>query len=186
VLRTILLILFLLATDLGTVNAFSLIPSLKTTNTEKTDPQLEKVVIDGLYYDWTVYYTNVKYEEKQCYMVSFGKKQEGNYKVPRKPFIAITIFKNKNTEEFSVFADYKYKIKSAIYLGIGNKQFRLFTNEMHAWAKTSSEDTMIIENLMKADNVRIRGETVSGEYTIDYYELNGMARAYKRIHELCR
>jgi hypothetical protein len=165
--------------------AFGLIPQTNKKEVKK-NPELDKVVIDGIYYDWIVYYTNVKDEEKQCYMVAFAKKQEGNYKKSRKPFISITIFKSKNTEEFSVFADYQFKIKSAIYLGIGNRQFRLFTNDKYAWTKNGNEDSAIIQNLMDVNLIKIRGETITGEYTIDSYELKGIARAYKKIHELCR
>ncbi|MDR0572018.1 MAG: hypothetical protein LBG48_04175 [Rickettsiales bacterium] len=147
---------------------------------------IDNVVLDGVYYDWLVYYTDTKEEEKQCYMVSFAKKQEGNYKKTRNPYISVTIFNAKNTEEFSVFADYQFKIKSAIYLGIDNKQFRLYTKEYNAWTKSSDEDYNIIQAMLNGTLIRVRGETITGEYTIDYYEIKGMFRAYNRIHELCR
>jgi hypothetical protein len=147
---------------------------------------IDNVILDGIYYDWIVYHTETKIEEKQCYMVSFAKDKYGNYKKERNPFISITFFNSKNAEEISIFADYQYKIKSAIYLGFGGKQFRLFTEGEYAWTKSSDEDRIIIQNLLEIDTLRVRGETITGEYTIDTYKIKGMARAYKRIHELCK
>jgi hypothetical protein len=154
-------------------------------NARASDPDLSKVVVDGIYYDWTTYHTDVRDEEKQCYMVSFAKRLGGNYKKERMPYISITIFKSKNAEEFSVFAGYDYKIGSAIYLGVDNKQFRLFTKGQNAWAKNSDEDGLIIRTLMGANSIKIKGETITGEYAIDDFELKGMARAYQKIRDIC-
>jgi hypothetical protein len=168
--RKVFFVLIVLTFGLGSVHA----------------SDMDKVVVDGVYYDWITYFTDVKEEEKQCYMVAFAKQSGGNYKKSRKPYISVTIFKAKNAEELSVFADYDYKIGSAIYLGVDNKQFRLFTKGQNAWAKNSSEDSTIIRALLDADSIKIKGETLTGEYTIDTYELKGMTRAYKKIHDLCK
>ena len=146
---------------------------------------LSNVVVDGAFYDWNVYFIDDLSGEKKCYIASFAKKTIGNYKKERKPYIMIAYFKAKEKEEVSVFADYDYKLKSSIYLGIDNKQFRMFTKGKYAWAKNTSEDRSIIKEMLKSDIIRTRGETLTGEYTVDTYSTEGLSRAYKRMKELC-
>lgn len=149
------------------------------------DKQNINVVVDGAYYDWNVYYIDDLDGEKKCYIASFAKKSIGNYKKERKPYLMIAYFKVKEAEEISMFADYEYKLKSSIYIGIDNKQFRMFTKDKMAWAKSSQEDKIMIKEILKAKEVKVRGETITGEYTVDTFSTNGLARAYKRMMEIC-
>ena len=144
-----------------------------------------KVVVDGAFYDWNVYYIDDLSGEKKCYIASFAKNTIGNYKKERNPYIMIAYFKARNAEEVSIFADYDYKLKSNVYVGIDNKQFRMFTKGKFAWAKNSAEDKTIIKEMLDAKVVKTRGETLMGEYTVDTYSTKGLARAYKRMRELC-
>ncbi len=144
-----------------------------------------KVVVDGQYYDWNVYYIDDLSGEKKCYIASFAKKSIGNYKKERHPYIMIAYFKVKEVEELSVFADYDYKLKSSIYVGIDNKQYRMFTKDKMAWTKSTQEDKNMIKELLKAKEIRTRGETINGEYTVDTFSTDGLGRAYKRMRELC-
>lgn len=144
------------------------------------------VVVDGAYYDWNVYYIDDLSGEKKCYIASFAAKSIGNYKKERKPYIMIAYFTAKNAEEISIYADYDYKLKSSIYLGLDNKQFRMFTKGRMAWAKNSAEDKSIIKEMLAVNEIRTRGETITGEYTVDTYSTKGLARAYNRMKELCK
>ena len=152
----------------------------------ETEEEESEVVPDSVFYDWVVYYTNGKEEEKKCYIATFAKEQKGNYKEPRQPYIMISIFKEKNTEKVSVYSGYTFKINSAIYLGIDNKQFRLMTEGDRAWAANNDEDRIIIKELLNAKTIKIKGETISGEYTIDTYSTEGITRAYNKMQELCK
>ena len=163
------------ATDIKTTN------KVETVETNK-DPN---IVLDSVYYDWYVYYTLDKEEEKKCYIATFATEQKGNYTAKRKPYIMVSTYNATNIEEISVNCGYRFKIKSSIYLGIDNQQFRLLTNDDMAWATTRQEDKIIIEALMGSDTVKVKGETIDGKYTIDYYSVKGLARAYKKMKELC-
>lgn len=145
----------------------------------------EKIVVDGSYYDWNVYFIDDYSGNKKCYIASFAKESIGNYKKERKPYIMITHFKAREVEEVSIFADYDYKLKSSIYVGIDNKQYRMFTKGKLAWAKNTQEDKNIIQALLGASVIRTRGETLTGEYTVDTFSTKGLARAYKRMKDLC-
>ncbi|MDR1499204.1 MAG: hypothetical protein LBS34_02865 [Rickettsiales bacterium] len=153
--------------------------------TAANDPS-QNVVVDGAYYNWNVYYIDDLSGDKRCYIASFAETSIGNYKKERKPYIMITHFMAKDTEEVSVFADYDYKLKSSIYIGIDNKLFRMFTKGKMAWTKDLQEDKIMIKELLLAKAVKVRGETIVGEYTVDNYSTNGLARAYSRMKELCR
>lgn len=143
------------------------------------------VIVDGSYYDWNVYHIDDLSGEKKCYIASFAVKSIGNYKKERKPYIMIAYFTAKDAEEISIYADYDYKLKSSIYVGIDNKQYRMFTKGKMAWAKSQQEDKNIIKEIIQANEIKTRGETVTGEYTVDTYSSKGLARAYKKMKELC-
>lgn len=151
----------------------------------RSNESISNVVVDGSYYDWNVYYMDDLSGNKKCYIVSFAKKTIGNYKNDRKPYLMIAYFKAREVEEVSVFADYNYKLKSSIYVGVDNKQFRMFTKDKFAWTKSVNDDKMLITEILKAKEIKIRGETVNGEYTVDTFSTNGLTRAYKRMIELC-
>lgn len=151
----------------------------------RSNEPMNSVIVDGSYYDWNVYYMDDLSGNKKCYIVSFTKKTIGNYKKDRKPYLMIAYFKAREVEEVSVFADYNYKLKSSIYVGVDNKQFRMFTKDKFAWTKSVNDDKMLIKEILKAKEIKIRGETVNGEYTVDTFSTNGLTRAYKRMIELC-
>ena len=155
------------------------------TKTFANDNATENIVVDGSYYDWNVYFIDDYSGNKKCYIASFSTESIGNYKKERKPYIMITHFKAREVEEVSIFADYDYKLKSSIYVGIDNKQYRMFTKGKLAWAKNTQEDKNIIQALLGAKTIKTRGETITGEYTVDTFSTKGLARAYKRMKELC-
>ena len=142
--------------------------------------------LDGVYYDWSVFVLDDLGSEKQCYMVAFPKNSIGNFKKKREPYILITKYQDRQTEEVSLYAGFEYKIASDVYISIDGKQFILFTKGDIAWAKSKKDDKTIIETLLKAYKLKIRAESVHTEYVVDEYSLKGMSRAYKRIKELCK
>lgn len=144
-----------------------------------------KVVLDGVFYDWIVYYTDEKLEERKCYIVTFATKSEGNYKERENPYIMIAISNDRNVEEVSINSGFLYKKNSAIYLGVENKQFKLFTKDNFAWAKNNIEDKIIIKEILNSEILRVRSESLNGEFSIDTYSTKGIARAYKQMQNLC-
>ncbi len=145
-------------------------------------------VYSGQYYNWHVYKLFKNDGEKICYIASFTQKQIGNYKAARKPYIMVSYFKSKEKEEFSTFGDYTFKLNSIIYLAIDSSQYKLLTKGKLAWLKTSMEDKQLIDLMLKASDdkeMRIRGETTNGEYTIDYYSMQGFLPAYNKMKTLC-
>jgi len=141
--------------------------------------------LDGTYYDWNVFTLEEVGKPKKCYVASFPNKQIGNHKAERKPYILITRYEGKNLEEVSIYSGYEYKISSEIYVAVDDNQYRMFTKDDIAWAKTSEQDKQMIEDMLRGDNLRVRGESSVGTYSVDEYSLKGISMAYKRIKELC-
>lgn len=144
-------------------------------------------IFDGKYYNWEVFKLIKEDGERLCYIASYPIKTVGNYKKDeRNPYLMITYFKSKEKQEVSVFSDYKYKINSLIHLMVDNNKFEMVTNDQYAWTKSKSEDKQLIENLLKAKLIKVRGESAKNEYTVDYYTTKGLFVAYNRMMELCK
>ena len=143
-------------------------------------------VLDGIYYDWSVFVLDELNSEKKCYIVSFPTKSIGNYKNKREPYILITRYKEKEVEEVSLYVGFEYKISSHVYISIDGKQYSLVTKGDIAWAKTKEQDRSIIEDLLNGYILKIRAESVNAEYVVDEYSLKGIIRAYKRMKKLCK
>lgn len=146
----------------------------------------EKVIVDGKYYDWNVYYVDELGNSRKCYIASFAKESIGNYGEPRKPYIMITFFTANGVEEIGIYGDFEYRKNGYIIINVDGKQIKMFTKGNMAWAKNRQEDRDIIALLLNASNiVKVRSESINGKYAIDSYSLLGLARAYKRMMELC-
>jgi len=141
--------------------------------------------VDGTYYDWTVFELDEAGKGKKCYIASFPKNSVGNYKGKREPYILITKFKNKKVEEVSVFSGYEYKLNSDIFVSVDGKQYRMFTKDDIAWAKTPEQDKEMIEKIIAGQEIKIRTESAKGAYSVDTYSLKGATKAYKRMRDLC-
>ncbi|MDR3290285.1 MAG: hypothetical protein LBT02_03320 [Rickettsiales bacterium] len=143
-------------------------------------------VLDGIYYDWSVFTLTKSGEEKKCYTVSFPHKKLGNYKKNREPYILVTRFQEKKIEEVSIYSGFEYKIASNVYISVDGQQFAFKTKEDVAWTKTKEEDKKIIEIFLDSMGIKVRAESAKLEYIVDEYSLKGFVRAYKRIRELCK
>lgn len=162
---------------------YSTIASNISSGTEK-----QNVVVDGKYYDWIVYYIDEIGSEKKCYIASFAKETKGNYTGDRKPYIMIVRFNTREIEQISIFSGFSYKKNGFIYLSLGNEHTRMVTKDDRAWNRTEEEDKAIITKLVNSDSdtIKVRSDSSDGKYAIDTYSLNGFARAYKRMKDLCK
>lgn len=141
--------------------------------------------VDGTYYDWTVFELDEAGEGKKCYIASFPKKSIGNHPIKREPYILITRFNDKKVEEVSIFSGYEYKLNSDIFVSIDGKQYRMFAKDDIAWAKNEEQDKEMIQKMLSGKEMKIRGESAKGTYSVETYSLKGVTRAYKRMKDLC-
>jgi len=139
------------------------------------------------FYNWRIYeIADEDPDFKKCYIVNNPVNSDTNDTSRKKPYIMITRFQKDRVEEISVFGGFDFKISSHILFLVDSNQFRLKTKSDYAWAKTRAEDVRIIETMLISSSVKIRSDSAIGTYAIDEYNLKGIAKAFKRMREICR
>jgi len=96
---------------------YLLIAVLLTPNHSLSAPK--KFIINGSYYDWTVY-ENKDDNNKECYITSFAINKFGSHKTKRISYITVTLFKNSKIQEFSINNGLDYELNGTIFLKINN------------------------------------------------------------------
>ncbi|MCE3255206.1 MAG: hypothetical protein K0R25_700 [Rickettsiaceae bacterium] len=142
--------------------------------------------VDSIYYGWAVYEHGKNEGDKKCYIASTPHKSDSSYTANRNPYLAITRYSKTRSEEVSVNAGYEYKLNSDVYLLIGKTQKQLYTKNNIAWARSDYDDKEIIKLMLQSEYFKARSDSSTGNYSIDEYELKGIARAYARMKELCK
>jgi len=142
--------------------------------------------LDSSFYNWQIYeISDDDSDFKKCYIVNYPIKSESNDTSRKKPYLIITRFQKDRVEEISIFGGFDYKISSHILMLIDSYQFRLKTKSDFAWAKNRYEDSQIIQNLLRGNIVKIRSDSAVGTFAVDEYNLKGIAKAFKRMREIC-
>lgn len=148
---------------------------------------LEAQTLDSNFYNWKIYeIADENPDFKKCYIVNSPVSSDTNDTSRKKPYIMITRFQKDRVEEISVFGGFDFKISSHILFMVDSNQFRLKTKSDYAWAKTRADDIRIIETMLYSSSVKIRSDSAIGTYAIDEYNLKGIAKAFKRMREICR
>jgi len=144
--------------------------------------------LDSNFYNWKIYEITDEndLDFKKCYIVSYPENSDTNDTARKQPFLMITRYQRERSEEVSVFGGFDYKINSYLLLLIDNQQFRLKTKIDFAWAKTRADDIRIIETLLNSRSAKIRSDSAIGTFAIDEYNLKGIAKAYKRMKQICK
>ena len=149
---------------------------------------LQAQTLDSNFYNWKIYEIADENDPdfKKCYIVNHPSNSDTNDTARKQPFLMITRYQRERSEEVSVFAGFDYKINSHLLLLIDNQQFRLKTKIDFAWAKTRADDIRIIETLLSSKSAKIRSDSAIGTYSIDEYNLKGIAKAYRRMKQICK
>jgi invasion protein IalB len=139
----------------------------------------------GEYEDWNAYQFSEK-DKPACYMASAPKKAEGNYTKRGDVFAIVTHRPAEGRrDEVSVIAGYPYKKDSWVQVQIGDKKFRLFTQDDNAWAPDKEADKALVAAMIKGQEMIITGTSARGTQTVDTYSLAGFTRAYQAINDAC-
>ena len=148
---------------------------------------IQAQTLDSNFYNWKIYeIADEDPDFKKCYIVNSPVSSDTNDTSRKKPYIMITRFQKDRVEEISVFGGFDFKISSHILFLVDSNQFRLKTKSDYAWAKTRADDIRIIETMLYSSSVKIRSDSAIGSYAIDEYNLKGIAKAFKRMREICR
>lgn len=153
---------------------------LTTNIAAASDPKLIDV-----HKDWETYKYNEK-SGKVCYMVSAPTASTGKYTY-RGDIRAMLTHRPGDASKnvFSFKTGYSYKANSNATLKIGNKKWKLFTDQDTAWAKTEKDDNEIAAALQNGSKMTLEGKSSRGTYTKDTFSLKGTMSAYKAISTAC-
>lgn len=134
--------------------------------------------------DWNLYVVEGK--EKLCYIASEPKKQEGNYKSRGNPFIIVArIPANPPIDEVSVRVGYTYKAGSEATVRIDGTEFRFFTNDEQAWAKSAQDDQAAIGAMRRGKEAVVKATSTRDTNSQDTYSLTGFTDAYNALAAAC-
>jgi invasion protein IalB len=149
---------------------------------------LQAQQLDNIYNDWSVF-TLQQRGEKICYIASAPIRKSGNYRKRGEPYLLVT-HRSKKVDEVSTSSGYPYAKNSKVKVLLdGTKNYALFTSAEVpevAWARDTTQDKTIVDNMKKGSVLTVRGTSRIGTYSEDRYSLMGFTKAHQRMKALCK
>jgi len=143
-------------------------------------------IIDSSFYSWTVYeIQETELDYKKCYILSHPIKSHSDHPSRKQPYIMIARYEEDRNEEVSVYSGYEYKMSSEAFLLIDKESYNLVVKDSMAWARTRTEDAIIIQKMINSGIIKVRSDSALGTFGVDEYSLKGMAKAYRRMKKIC-
>jgi invasion protein IalB len=135
--------------------------------------------------DWTVYEV-ADPKGKICYIASEPKNQEGNYRSRDNPAVLVARLPgNPASEQVSIQPGYTFKRDSSVEVDIGGRDFQLFTQGEHAWARTDDDDRALIGAMRSGSDMTVRGTSTRDTFSLDTYSLSGFTAAFEAMRDAC-
>lgn len=139
----------------------------------------------GSHRDWTVYEVEDG-KGKVCYIASEPTKQDGNYSRRGNPAVLVARLPGEPpSEQVSIQPGYTYKEKSAVEVKVEGRDFELFTQGEHAWAKTDADDQALITAMRRGLTMTVKAVSTRDTFSLDTYSLNGFSSAYQAMQDAC-
>lgn len=143
-------------------------------------------IIDSSFYSWSVYeIQETELDYKKCYILAHPIKSRSDHPSRKKPYVMIARYQEDRNEEVSVYSGYEYKLSSELFLLIDKDSYNLTAKDTMAWAKTRTEDAIIIQKMINSGILKVRSDSALGTFGVDEYSLKGMAKAYRRMKKIC-
>ena len=144
----------------------------------------ETALIDN-FDDWSAF-AEVEAGNKVCYAGGFPKKAEGKYKTRGDTFTMVTHRPAEKTlYVVSIRAGYVHKKDSEVTVTIGERTFRLFTEEGFAWASDAKMDRALTAAMKAGSAMVVKGISGRGTETTDTYSLKGFTAAINAVNKAC-
>jgi len=140
---------------------------------------------------WTAYSVT---EDKQplCYMILTAHppqaKDSGKKKAPKRGDITVMITHRPGESSLDVFsysAGVKFQPASEAVIGIGKRQFNLFTQDDTAWSRDAATDHALSAALRGAESLTLTGTAAKGTLIADTLQTKGAREAYRAISKAC-
>jgi len=121
--------------------------------------------------------------QKICYAASVPIKSEGKYTRRGDVFLLVSHRPEDKMLGFvSLEAGYTYKKKHKVTARIGATSHAMFADGGLAFA---FEDAPLIKNMIRGQNLIVRGQSSRGTLTVDTFSLSGFTAAYRAASKAC-
>src|ERR1700760_80204 len=132
--------------------------------------------LEGAFNDWSLYGLQEN-GNLTCYLSSGLERSSDNVARKRPAVVLIT---NRPSEQrryvVSVDPGYIYEDGSSVLMGIGKRQFHLYTKGGQAWAE-DADDPLIIQAIRTGSTLVVTGRMKGGPATTDTFSLRGFGTA---------
>lgn len=143
-------------------------------------------IIDSSFYSWSVYeIQETELDYKKCYVLGHPIKSHSDHPARSEPYVMIARYQEDRNEEVTVYSGYEYKLSSEVFLLLDKESYNLETKGKMAWAKTRTEDAIIIQKMLDSGILKVRSDSALGTFGVDEYSLKGLAKAYRRMKKIC-
>ena len=122
-----------------------------------------------------------------CFMSVKPDSSEGGNKARGDVLFMVTHRPSEQAfDVISVVSGYQYQPDSDAGVTVNGKRFNLFTNGERAWARDNQTDKAIVQLMIMANTVSVRGTPNKGGQTTDVFPLTGFTAAHKAISDTCK
>ena len=121
-----------------------------------------------------------------CYAASAPIKKEGKYTSRGDTAVLVTHnLKDGSFDVVSVVAGYDYQPNEEVLAQVDTKKYKMFTKGDRAWNAESKDDTSMVGDMKRGNNLLVVGTSSRGTRTSDTYSLSGFTKAYQAISKAC-
>lgn len=135
---------------------------------------------------WSIYVHDSP-GEKICFATAAPSAVEPKGTKRGAVFFYLTTWRKDNVRaEVSVRLGYTIKADAAPQITVGAESFELFARGDKAFTRDPQEEKRLLDAMLKASALTVKGVSAKGSATTDHYSLNGLAVAMKKIDQNCQ
>ena len=138
---------------------------------------------EGRFGEWDVV-TTTEGKTKVCYILSRPKKSEGEVAKRQKAFVLVTHRPSQNGV-VSVNGGFNYKEGSEALVEVGAEKFQFYTSPKTPDTAWALDDGKVLQAMLKAKSMVVRGTPAKGAAVTDTYSLEGAQKAYQEMSKAC-
>jgi hypothetical protein len=102
-------------------------------------------------------------------------------------YFYVTTWRKDNVHaEVSVSLGYAIKADVPPTITVGSESFELFGRKDKAFTRDPQEEKRLLDAMLKASSLTVKGTPLKGAATVDQYSLSGLAGAMKKMDQSCQ
>jgi hypothetical protein len=135
---------------------------------------------------WSIYMHDAP-NDRICFASSTPSSAEPKG-VKRGPvYFYVTTWRKDNVHaEVSVSLGYAIKADVPPMITVGSESFELFARNNKAFTRDPQEEKRLLDAMMKATVLTVKGTPLKGSATVDQYSLSGLVGAMKKVDQSCQ